>query len=190
MLINKSGSQIIPNPQDKCYSFGSTKHYVSGFFYIPGFKAGQESVNEVQRSLSQDGSIPFTKMYGAYTYCIDTENETYLFAANGRMGMIYYGEHAAGNRLLDLVRYYRSENIALTFDVNAVCEYLTLKRVFFRKTIINGLSCLPSDIYIYISHHRNLLSGKRALQELTALLSSITLRNILTVSFMHSKMNA
>lgn len=154
MLIDKTGRKIIPNPQDKTYAFGNDRHYVSGFMYIPGFKAGSESVAEVQRSLVDEGSIPFAKMYGAYTYCIDREDETYFFAGNGRMGMVYYGEEGASNRLLDLVRYYGSEGKSLSFDVNSVCEYLTVKRVFFGKTLIHSLSCCPPPItYIYTSHH-------------------------------------
>lgn len=149
MLIDGCGREVIPDSEDKLFEFGKDRHYVSGFFYIPGFRCGFDSCAEVQRSLDEENRIPFERMYGmygAYVYTIVRENETYCFSANGRMGTVYYGEEGFSSRLLDLVRYYNRKNECLSFDESSVCEFLTLKKVFFGKTLINGLHILPSYI--------------------------------------------
>lgn len=149
MLIRKDGTPASFEGAAR-YSFEACTHYVSGFFYIPGLRGGEESVNEAQRLMEETGAVPFDRMRGAFTYCIQKpEGETFLFACNSSMGCVYISDEAAGNRYLELLDELRAQGRALTFRPESVCEYCTVGKVFFNKTHVNEIAIVPNDSYVH-----------------------------------------
>lgn len=149
MIVRKGGELAFYDDAVK-YTFEKCTHYVSGFFYIPGLRGGEESVRELQRLFEKTGTIPFDRMRGAFTYCIQKqEGESFLFACNSSMGCIYMSDDMAGNRFVELLGEMHSQRHLLTFCTDSVCEYLTVGKLFFNKTFVNEITILPNDSYIH-----------------------------------------
>ena len=149
MILERNGT-LLPTDDFTQYTFGSDVHYVNGFFYIPGFLAGEESSRQVQRILEETGSVPFDQMYGAFSYCIRRANgEIFFFPCNSEMHALYISGDTVGSGFLEMLSHLRETGRSLTFCQDSVCEYCTLGTVYFRKTFVNEVSILPNDSYAH-----------------------------------------
>lgn len=177
MLATQRGELLATGNFQK-YAFGNEEHYVKGFMYIPGFRAGKESVEQIHLALETEGRVPFDRICGAYTYCVkiprvktanaicggDVVNDTthmvscgggadfeiLFFAPNSEMHCLYYGDGAASDSFLELCRDRERRGLPRTFSPESVCEYYSLGKVFFGKTFLREISILPNDRYLRI----------------------------------------
>lgn len=148
MLIESSG-QFHEDSVAQSFAFGADEHLYSGFFYVPGYRAGEESVQYVQRALEKTGEIPFDEMRGNYIYCVRRGNgEQFFFPSGSLMSCLYVSEYAASSGFAEHLRFLNEKDVPLTFQVEALCEYCSLGNVFFEKTLAAQITLLPNDHYV------------------------------------------
>ena len=148
MLVESNG-QFHKDAVSRSFRFGADEHLYSGFFYIPGCRAGEESVRYVQKALEETGKIPFEEMRGNYVYCVRRgSGEQLLFPSGSLMSCVYISDHAASTGLAEHMRLLNSLGVSLTFQIDALCEYYTLGAVHFEKTLVQQVTLLPNDHYV------------------------------------------
>lgn len=150
MIIGNNGT-IINTEGVQQFRIGENSHYIKGLMFVPGFRAGRESAEQVQSVISRTGKIPFDRIYGAYTYCIvQNTGEIDFFVSNSEMHCIYLTDDAASSSFLQLMEERNKHQKVLTYGVEQICEYYTLGGVFFKKTFVEEISILPNAEYVCI----------------------------------------
>lgn len=148
-MILESTGDLTPTEDFIQYRWKEDVHYVSGFFYIAGFRAGEESCVQVQQALEKTGVPPFEQMRGAFHYCIRRrDGRTFLFSCNSNLHCLYVGGHAAATGFEELLRHLQMRGETVSFDMESLCECYTLGRVFFEKTLAEQISVLSNEKYI------------------------------------------
>lgn len=150
MILERNGTLHLTE-DFSAYQLDGDTHYVNGFFYIPGFLAGKESCAQVEKALQETGSIPFKKMRGAFSYCIQrADGEIFFFPCNSLLHRLYVSPYAFSSRYLEHLTYLREQNVILTYDEDALCEYCTLGSIYFGKTYIREITVFSNTHYVHV----------------------------------------
>jgi len=153
MLMSPSG--FIHSPDFQNYTFEKATHFVRGFVFIYGRKAGADTVTYIDQRLHVDGEIPFSELHGSFDYFIVKNDGTvYAFSDNSNQQCLYVSGQTVGSSFLEMIEDFGSKGKRLYFSSNALCEYLTLGNVFFENTLANEISVLSSDRYALLSQGR------------------------------------
>ena len=160
MIIKKNG-EIIESKDFQLYKFEHERHYVKGLVYIPGFRAGKESIEQIHKKKKIDGNIPFDCIYGAYTYCIaEDDGSTVFFASNSEMHCLFTSKEAVSSVYLEQLSYRKKHDLKCTFNEKSICEYITLGKVFFYKTFVSEITMLPNTNYFLIKDNTIITQNK------------------------------
>ena len=125
------------------FSDGDTDYYCNGIFFIPGFKAGMQSIIEMARMYRQKGAFDFIEYFGAFVFFIKEKDKCTFFTGNGINRCFFYNKEYVSDDMLEIVK--NSEDAA--FDESAVCQYFTYGRIFFDKTYIQDVYMSNSNCY-------------------------------------------
>lgn len=123
-----------------------TTYSYSGFFYMLGYKAGEDSVRQLHLTISQQGMVPFIKCFGAFTMIIERGGSRTFFTDNSQMHALYLSPFGIADRFLSLLRHFDFS----AFDMTAVCELLTYGTIHEHKTPVQGITLSKSSCY-YVS---------------------------------------
>lgn len=99
-------------------------------------------------------------IYGAYTCCIKRRNDTLFFASNSEMHCVYISKYGASSSFLEHLDYLKQAGIEIFFSDESVCEYITLGKVFFKKTFAENIVMLPNDQYLRFKNGEMQISDK------------------------------
>ncbi len=132
------------------YHYGDLDIYVDGLIFVYGKKAGKESIDWLAESIHNIGSIPFEELHGAFSCIIKDEDKITAFSDNSNMHCLYYSEDIISSRYLKIIQSELEEGKEPIFDLEAVCEYLTLGNIYFEKTFFHGIRILASTEIITI----------------------------------------
>lgn len=96
-------------------------------------------------------SIPFEKMQGAYSYCIQrTDGELCFFPCNSLLHRLYASPYAFSNHYLEHLDYLREQDVSLTYDADTLFEYCTLGNVYFGKLYPREITMFSNTRYIHV----------------------------------------
>ncbi len=136
MNINQMGLQA--------YQFEDTVIYIDGLIYAYGKKAGSETATWLFEKIQNDGHIPYEELRGAFNCIIKEKDKVTAFSDNSNMHCLYYTDNGVSSSFLKIVKSEVESGNEPCFDLEAVCEYLTLGNVYFDKTFYYGIHILPS----------------------------------------------
>ena len=137
--INQTGVQA--------YRFEDTVIYVDGLIYVYGKKAGSESVAWLFEKIHREGRIPFEELRGAYSCIIKEKDRVTAFCDNSNMHCLFYTDRMISSSFMMAVKYEAESGKELSFDLEAVCEYLTLGNLYFENTFFSGIHMLyPTEL--------------------------------------------
>ena len=122
---------------------GDTDYYCNGIFFIPGFKAGMQSIIEMARMYRQKGAFDFIDYFGAFDFFVKEKDKCTFFTGNGINRCFFYNKEYVSDDMLEIVK--NSADVA--FDESAVCQYFTYGRIFFDKTYIQDVYMTNSNCY-------------------------------------------
>ena len=142
------------------YHFGDDRVYVDGLFYVYGKKAGSESVEWMYNQILDTGCIPFEELRGAFSCVIERQNVITAFCDNSNMHCFYYSDRFLSSSFLKCVENEASSGSQLSFDLEAICEYLTLGNIYFDKTFFDSIHILNSEEVIEIKDGKIVVSNK------------------------------
>lgn len=142
------------------YHFGDDRVYVDGLFYVYGKKAGSESVEWMYNQILDTGCIPFEELRGAFSCVIERQNVITAFCDNSNMHCFYYSDRFLSSSFLKCVENEASSGSQLSFDLEAICEYLTLGNIYFDKTFFDSIHILNSEEFIEIKDGKIVVSKK------------------------------
>ena len=126
------------------YHYAQKSFYIDGLIYAYGKKAGKETVDWICREMEDGNGVPYEELRGAYSCMIRSAGETIAFSDNSNMHCIYYSGHYVSNSFLRLLCLEKDAGSDLSFDNEALCEYLSLGGVYFDKTFFSDIRILPS----------------------------------------------
>ncbi len=138
----------------KSYKFDNTTIHVDGLIYVYGKKAGKETVEWLFESIQRTGCIPYEELRGAYTCIIQEKDKITAFTDNSNMHCLYYSDSMICNSFLKIVKYESETGTIPYFDLEAICEYLTIGNVFFDKTFFANIYILPSTKIAMIEQNK------------------------------------
>ena len=130
------------------FRFGDMTIFLDGLIYVYGIKAGNDTVKWLYETVQSQGNIPFEELRGAYVCIIRQNKKIIAFCDNSNMHCIYYSEQMISTSFLKMI------NKDLDFDLEAVCEYLTLGNVFFDKTFFKNIRILNSSEIAVIEENK------------------------------------
>lgn len=142
------------------YQFEDMVIYVDGLLYVYGKKAGKETASWLYEKICNEGSIPFEELRGAYTCIIKEKERITAFSDNSNMHCLYYSGSMISNSFLKIVEFESVSGRMPCFNLEAICEYLTIGNVYFDKTFFNDINVLPSTKYALIEGNRITISQK------------------------------
>ena len=143
------------------YQFGDIEIYVDGLLYVYGKKAGAETVEWLFERFHSEGIIPFEELRGAYSCIIKEKDRITAFSDNSNMHCLYYTDNMLSNSFLRLVENEVISDEEPCFDLEAICEYLTLGNVFFDKTFFSSIHILPSTKLALIKNNKIMILQKQ-----------------------------
>ena len=118
--------------------------YLKGVFFIDGYRAGEESIRKLVDIYEQTLTIPFAKLRGAFSLVVDNGNTICIFTDNSNQNSMFYCNDFIASRFDSLLHVGK---VNVRWDEVAVCEYLSLGKVLFDKTLVNEVSILNSEQY-------------------------------------------
>ena len=136
------------------YQYDDIHIYVDGIIYVYGKKVGKESVDWIADTIHNTGTIPFEELRGAYTCVIKEGDKIIAFSDNSCMHCLYYSNSLISNSFLKIVEYGAKSGMELTFNEDAICEYLTIGNIYFEKTFFSNIHILHSSDMITIKENR------------------------------------
>ncbi len=142
------------------YQFGDVIIHVDGIIYVYGKKAGQESIEWMHKKILNEGYIPFDELHGAFSCIIHYPEHAVVFCDNSNMHCIYYSDEILSSSFLKVVEYETGSGKQLCFNLEALCEYITLGNVYFGKTFFEGVRILDSTEIAEIKDGKILISKK------------------------------
>lgn len=158
ILIDKKNN--IQQTGIKSYQFGDIVIYVDGLIYVYGKTAGKETVSWLYEKICNEGNIPFEELRGAYTCIIKEKERITAFSDNSNMHCLYYSDNMISSSFLEIVKYEADSGRIPCFNLEAICEYLTIGNVFFDKTFFNDIYILPSTKYVLIEKNSIIILHK------------------------------
>lgn len=144
MFIKLDGKVVNPC---KYISFerNNINYYVSGIFFIPGFKAGRESLVEFVKRYEAERSIDFINCMGSFSFIIEKEDETIAFTDNGIGRCFFYNKNVLADNILELIKNERG----IELDKRNIVQYIVYNKIFFDQTYVKGvLSSNNNEFYI------------------------------------------
>lgn len=139
-------------------------YFFDGIIYMLGAKAGEESVRKLARCYYETGELPFSDLYGSYHMAIRfLDGRILLFTDNSYQNVFFIGRDCIGNSFLETVRYEKG----IAFNLEAVCEYLTIGDVYFQKTFFESIK-LSSPQFYYVLENGTVTAYKKNLGEIDA----------------------
>lgn len=136
----------------QAYQFAETTIYINGLIYSYGRKAGKETVEWLNAIFSETGIVPYEELRGSYSCIIVREDYVIAFSDNSKMHCLYYSSDMLSSSFLKIVQYEIDSDRQLYFDLEAMCEYLTLGNVYFGKTFFSGIRILNSAEIIVVEN--------------------------------------
>jgi len=125
--------------------------YFSGFFFLPGFPNGVDSLNELIKQIETNGLDIVRDLLGVYFIVIrDLRNEiSYIFIDNSGLFKAYLFDQTISTSFLELI-----DNSETPFNLNkeSLIEFLHFGFVHFDHTLCQGISKLEPQ-YIYTMDH-------------------------------------
>ncbi len=126
--------------------------YYTGFFFLPGFPNGIDSINELLTQIETIGLDIVRELLGVYFLSIkDLRNKnSYIFIDNSGLFKAYLFDRTISTSLLEL---FDDTDTTLELNQEALVEFLHFGFVHFENTICQGVTKLePYYIYTYDSN--------------------------------------
>jgi hypothetical protein len=129
-------------------SYGGYDIHYKGLIFIPGFKAGDESVKHFIDVLNFTEKLPFEQLMGNYfLFLSDTKSQSkFLFTDNSGIFKVYKYSQSVSTSFLELIENYSCITID-DLDFNSVNEFLHLGFTYFENTFINKIKKLDGASY-------------------------------------------
>lgn len=146
MLLNYDRGFINYDEYHKIEYMNSNIYY-RGIVWVRGKKAGRESIEYLVEKYLETGKIPYIEIFGAFSCIIqESDGKAILFTDNSNMHCFFIGDKAIGTNFLEVAK----ENGAESFDMDSLCEFISLGGVYFGKTLLSGVNLTENDkSYIY-----------------------------------------
>lgn len=146
MLLNYSKGFINYDGYQRIEYRGLNVYY-RGIIWMCGKKAGRESIECFIEKYVETGEIPYIELLGAFSCIVEQpDGKAVLFTDNSNMHCFFVGDTAIGTNYLEVAK----ANKAGSFDLDALCEFISLGDVYFGKTILKGVNLTNNDkVYIY-----------------------------------------
>lgn len=121
--------------------------YYRGIFWMRGKKAGRDSIEYCAEKYIESGQIPYIELFGAFSCIVEhPDGKVILFTDNSNMHCFFMGEEAIGTNFLEVA----NANKVNSFDMDALCEFISLGGVYFGKTLLKKVKLTEnSKVYIY-----------------------------------------
>ena len=126
--------------------------YYTGFFFLPGFPNGVDSLIELLTQIETKGLDIVRELLGVYFLSIkDLRNKnSYIFIDNSGLFKAYLADRTISTSLLELLD---DSNTPLALNQEALVEFLHFGFVHFERTICQGVTKLePHFIYTFGSY--------------------------------------
>lgn len=149
--MNRKIGNCIINDDFKAIEYKAYKVYLKGLLFIDGYKAGAESIGIMLDEFDDSLNIPFKKIRGAYSIVIECESKIYIFSDNSNQNCMFYSGNYISNRVDCLKDVLETTPM---WNEQAVCEYLSLGKVLFDKTLIENIHILNSEQYAVFSDEK------------------------------------
>jgi|LSQX01.2.fsa_nt_gb hypothetical protein len=146
MLLNYSKGFINYDEYQRV-EYRSLNVYYRGIIWMRGKKAGRESIEYLIEKYVETGKIPYIELFGAFSCIVEhSDGRAILFTDNSNMHCFFVGDIAIGTNFLEVAK----ENDADSFDLDALCEFISLGGVYFGKTLLKGINLTNNNkAYIY-----------------------------------------
>ena len=156
--IDRQG--FIKNNGAQEYHYEKAAIYIDGLIYAYQKKAGKETVDWIYKELIKQGVIPFEEIHGTFSCMIKYGEKAIVFSDNSNMHCIYYSDNHVSNSFMKMIELEKIVGSNLVFDIDALCEYLTLGNLYFNKTFFSNIKVLDSTQYVEIRDNMLIASKK------------------------------
>jgi len=123
-------------------------YYYNGVIFMRGKRAGRETIEALIQEIETTGSIPYLKLYGAFSCVVQYPNDRIVaFTDNSNMHCFYWNQTEIGSDFLDMI-YGRG----FSLDAEAICEQIVLGSIFEGKTAFKEVRVSRFDKYYMIEN--------------------------------------
>lgn len=133
-----------------CYEKDDINCWWKGIFFIPGYKAGKDSVAELVRRYKREEKLDFINFMGSFNFVIKEKEDFIIFTDNGISSCFFYDKEKISDSMLDIVK----DNNGLEFNDKNICQYLVYNKIFFEETYLKGVFYTNSSKYYIVKEGR------------------------------------
>ena len=146
-MLLKYGEGFINYDEYQKIEYNGLNIYYRGVFWMRGKKAGRESIEYFAEKYMESGSIPYIELFGAFSCIVEHPgSKVILFTDNSNMHCFFIGDKALGTNFLEVAK----ANEVGSFELDALCEFISLGGVYFGKTLLEGINLTENDkVYIF-----------------------------------------
>ncbi len=133
------------------YELNQCKLYYKGFLYSAGYRSGEETAQWFLGYYNRERKIPFERLRGAFSAVLQDGETFYAFSDNSNQNCLFYNDNMVACRMDLLLNIACAEGKMLRWDILGLCEYLTLGKELFERTLVDGVFILHAERYLQIS---------------------------------------
>lgn len=148
-MIITGAEKFIGEKNMRVAKFQNTEFFWDGLIYVPGFKAGADTVAALAKMFHDSGTFPFAKLRGSFHLIVRTPDRVLAFTDNSQLSAIYVHPQAVSTRVLPLVQLLSEVDSApLNLSTTAIAQAYAVGRIVTEETLIESITLLDSDKYL------------------------------------------
>lgn len=140
MIIKTDGS-IIDTQGYMDIEQNGIHYYVKGTFFMPGFKAGLESIKQFAKIYEDTNCIDFINCMGSFHFVIEKNNEIIIFTDNGLSRCWFYNDECMSDNMISLLKITKE----IQLDKKNIAQYIVYNKVFFHETYVKNVKLSDSN---------------------------------------------
>lgn len=129
-----------------CYKLDDVTFYCDGIFFIPGYKEGIESIEQLAKQYINNSTLNFIDFFGAYNFIIQDKNKYVFFTDNSHLRTFLYHENIFADNYIDIIKNIEDAE----GDEKGIYQYLLYGMTFGNRTCINNVFFTDSEHYYII----------------------------------------
>lgn len=144
MLYNKKLKNI---DNYLCYDLDGVTFYCDGIFFIPGYREGIESIEQLAKQYINNRSLNFIDFFGAYNFIIQDNNKYIFFTDNSHLRTFLYHENVFADNYIDIIQDIEDAE----GDMKGIYQYLLYGMTFGNRTCIDNVFFTDSEHYYIVN---------------------------------------
>lgn len=169
-MIFLSANKFLASESTQSYEIHSFKFYWMGFLYVPGYKAGRESIKALfhKSNERQTWGNSTSECMGNFVLVIYDKNTNTYFITTDPSGMFqcYYSSEAFSTHFLELIRHHNLSADDIAAD--ACLDFIQLGYIYFGRTFFSEIKKLPPEKVLHCSQARGMSISNRPVDKLSS----------------------